>query len=132
MEVPYKKKDGDTFDYPSKFTLEGFDCEWYKCEFDNITEANEFALAMNTLPVTFVAIPTAFSKGKHRELGPARRAAVWPEATDDELSQETDLLKAALTARLPKLLADFRSAMEGCGFIWPIHKVAEVEAESNQ
>lgn len=58
-------------------------------------------------------------KGKERELDLARSAAVWPEATDAELCQEPEVLRAALVARLPGLLVAFRADMEAAGFLWP-------------
>lgn len=58
-------------------------------------------------------------EGKAREFDKARSSAVWPEATDEELSAEPEALRAALTARLPALLAAFRRDMvEVCGFAW--------------
>jgi hypothetical protein len=56
-------------------------------------------------------------EGKARELDAARRAAIWPDATDAELCAPD--LKARLVARLPGLLADFKAAMLGAGFLWP-------------
>lgn len=53
-------------------------------------------------------------KGKERELDAARRAAVWLDATDEELTAPG--LEERLTARLPKLLEDFASMVEGFGF----------------
>lgn len=55
-------------------------------------------------------------EGKARELDNARSAAVWPEATDAQLC--ADDLRQVLEARLPQLLADFRAAVESCGFAW--------------
>jgi hypothetical protein len=58
-------------------------------------------------------------EGKERQLDAARSAAVWPEATDEELSQDPALLKDVLLARLPALVTEFRRAMvEDCGFAW--------------
>jgi hypothetical protein len=57
-------------------------------------------------------------EGKARELDAARSAAVWPEATDAELCAEPAELRAALLARLPALLADFRRDVESLGFVW--------------
>lgn len=57
-------------------------------------------------------------EGKERELDAAREAAVWPEATDAELLQEPEQLRAALRARLPALLVEMRAAIEGAGFMW--------------
>lgn len=52
-----------------------------------------------------------------RELDAARRAAVWPDATDEDLMRED--LREVLTARLPDLMARFRAAMLAAGFIYP-------------
>lgn len=55
---------------------------------------------------------------KARELEAARRSALWPEATDADLMQETEALRAALVARHPALMAEFRAAVESLGFIY--------------
>jgi hypothetical protein len=71
-------------------------------------------------PVTFrPTLQMIEGEGKERELDHARASAVWPEATDAELCQEPDALRAVLAARLPSLLAAFRADMEGAGFLWP-------------
>lgn len=58
-------------------------------------------------------------EGKARELDAARRVAVWPDATDEELSAEPEQLRAALVARAPALLDRFRAACAACGIAWP-------------
>ena len=58
-------------------------------------------------------------EGKERELDAARHCAVWPDATDEELCQERPQLEAALKARLPALMAEFKQAMLAVGFIYP-------------
>lgn len=58
-------------------------------------------------------------EGKARDLAAARRAAVWPDATDEELNVPRAELEEKLTARLPALLAEFKAAMLSCGFILP-------------
>ncbi len=57
-------------------------------------------------------------EGKARDLDAARRVAIWPDATDAELSVEPNDLRAALADRLPALLADFRAMIDASGFIW--------------
>jgi len=57
-------------------------------------------------------------EGKARELDKARNAAVWPDATDEELCAEPAELRRVLEARLPALLAAFRADMESIGFQW--------------
>ena len=55
-------------------------------------------------------------EGKARDLDAARSCAVWPEATDEELTAPG--LEARLMARLPGLLVEFRAAVESLGFVW--------------
>jgi hypothetical protein len=53
-------------------------------------------------------------EGKARELDAARSAAIWPDATDAELTAPD--LEARLIARLPALMAAFRADIEAQGF----------------
>jgi hypothetical protein len=53
-------------------------------------------------------------EGKEREFDKARSAAIWPDATDDDLM--ADDLKDKLEARLPALMDEFRHDMEELGF----------------
>jgi hypothetical protein len=52
--------------------------------------------------------------GKERELDEARQSAIWPDATDDDLTSPG--LADRLRARLPALLAEFRRVIEEFGF----------------
>lgn len=54
--------------------------------------------------------------GKDRELELARESAIWPEATNEELTAPG--LEERLKARLPKLLEEFKKAIESIGFIY--------------
>lgn len=56
---------------------------------------------------------TTFHAGK---LDAARRSAVWPEATDEELTAPG--LADRLQARLPGLLEAMRKDIEAVGFVW--------------
>lgn len=56
-------------------------------------------------------------KGKDRELDAARRAAIWPEATDADLMRRD--LREALMARLPDLMQRFKAAMLAAGLRYP-------------
>lgn len=58
------------------------------------------------------------SEGKERNLDYARSSAVWPEATDEHLTQDPEKLKVELTASLPALMAEFRDAVESLGFTY--------------
>lgn len=55
-------------------------------------------------------------EGKERELDKARDAALWFDATDEELTAPG--LKERLEARLPALLVEFRHAVTSLGFAW--------------
>lgn len=57
-------------------------------------------------------------EGKEREFDAARRAAVWPEATDEQLSLPKDELIKLLAERLPALLEEFKKDMEELGFTY--------------
>lgn len=47
----------------------------------------------------------------------ARSSAIWPEATDEQLS-DTDSLKQTLVDRLPALMRDFKETIENLGFVY--------------
>lgn len=57
-------------------------------------------------------------EGKERDFDAARRTAVWPEATEEQLSLPPEELKVLLEARLPALLEEFRRDIEAFGFEW--------------
>lgn len=57
-------------------------------------------------------------EGKARELNHARSSAVWPEATDEQLTADPAVLRAALTARLPALMEEFKAAVESLGLVY--------------
>jgi hypothetical protein len=89
---------------------EGFQSLW----------SNKIDAAECPAPVTVHYRPWGRTgEGKAREFDHARSCAVWPEATDEELAQEPEALKAALEARLPDLLARFKADMLAAGFIYP-------------
>ena len=116
--LQYDHKDRET--YGPKFTYGGYASAWHECPFDTKQEALDFLYALQNCSPNFLRIPTIFSNGKERELDSARRVAVWPDATDAELSVETEQLKIALMARLPKLLEDFKSDILAAGFLWEL------------
>lgn len=55
-------------------------------------------------------------EGKERDLDAARNCAVWPEATDEELTAPG--LEERLKERLPALMVEFRRAVESIGLIY--------------
>jgi len=118
ISVPHKNRDGDTYDFTPKFTFGGFGCEWYQCPFDTEGGARDFLQALQECSPRFLDVPTAWSKGKARDLDAARNVAIWPDATDEELMQDKETLRATLQARLPALVAAFRDEIEATGFHW--------------
>ena len=56
------------------------------------------------------------TSSKVASLDSARSSAVWPEATDEELT--TPGLKTRLQARLPKLMEEFKATIERLGFTY--------------
>lgn len=72
-------------------------------------------------PMHYVANTCYLAGKKEREFDAARHAAIWPDATDHQLSLPRADLEELLNARLPGLLAEFKLAMvETCGFIWSV------------
>lgn len=55
-------------------------------------------------------------EGKERELNAARQSAIWPEASDEELTAPD--LEEKLRARLPALLKAFQADIEALGFVY--------------
>lgn len=117
VAVEHKDRPGEAYKFGPKFTYEGFPREWHTCPFDDIREAEELTAALSK-GHEFLTYPTLFGEGKARELDAARRAAVWLDATDAELSAPATELKAKLEARLPALMAEFRAAVESLGFTY--------------
>lgn len=119
IAVAHVNKPGDSYSFGPKYQFAGQPpLKWHECAFDTEEEAQRFGDAFANHNPTFHTLPTAWSEGKARELDAARSVAVWPDATDAELMQEPDALRAALEARLPSLQAGFRAAMDGAGFAW--------------
>jgi len=67
---------------------------------------------------------TRTGEGKERNFAAARSCAAWPEATDEELSQDKSALVAMLEARAPALVAAFRADVTACGFAWAVKEEA--------
>lgn len=105
----------DHYKFGPKYTLGGAPDKWHECPFDTEREGLQFLDAMRG-GYAVVEIPTQYSEGKERELDAARNAAVWPEATDKQLTAPG--LKERLEARLPQLLADFKRDIESLGFTY--------------
>lgn len=108
----------EKYQYAPKYTYGGFDKVWHACPFNTESEALNFLFALQHCDPHFKRIATAWSAGKARELDNARSSAVWPEATDAELSQPREVLERVLMARLPALVDRMRADIESAGFLW--------------
>lgn len=120
VKISHKNgKNKNEYQYSPKYSFNGMDTgEWYKAPFDNLQEANNFVTAMTTCKVEIVQEATAWGEGKERDFEAARNSAVWPEATDEQLSLPKEDLKKLLLARLPALMQNFKSDMEELGFTY--------------
>lgn len=106
------------YQYRSKFTFAGYGEKWCECPFDDRTTAEQWQTACNAGIFRVDKIVTAYSEGKERDLDAARNCAVWPEATDEQLTLPREELQALLEARLPALIAEFRADMDRIGLLW--------------
>lgn len=118
VAIAHESKPGDTYKFGPKFTFVGFGEKWHECPFDDEATAQGMAEALNKHKVHAVKIVTSFSEGKAREFDAARSCAVWPEATNEQLSLPKAELTALLEARLPALLTAMRADIEAAGFMW--------------
>ena len=119
--VEHPPEKAGSYKFKPKWTISGHGCEWYQCPFDRIEEAQKFLDACKMYPPRVVIFQDKWTnegEGKERELDAARRVAIWPEATDAELMQEPEQLRAVLVARLPALMAEFKTAVESLGFTY--------------
>jgi hypothetical protein len=112
----FTHKDSDGRVYSPHYSFMGYAKDWASAPFRDFVEAEEVRAAFTNCDVDFVAVPVDFSEGKERELDAARRSAVWPDATDEELTAPD--LKEKLSARLPALLAEMRRDVESLGLVW--------------
>lgn len=111
-------KDDRPYKFGPKYTFDEYPCDWYAAPFDSIDEANEFLNALQSYPVRIERVPDGYSEGKERDFAAARHSAIWPEATDEQLSLPPEELKKLLEARLPSLLEEFAAAMTELGFAY--------------
>lgn len=78
-------------------------------------QATEVYTANKPGPVTLEWQPYGMTgEGKARQLDSARATAVWPDASDDDLTAPG--LEARLIARLPALVAEMKRDVEALGF----------------
>lgn len=102
--------------YSANYTLTGMtDLDWYEAPFKDKDEASKFLEAMlgHTVEIIEQDDLVRYGEGKTPDIEAAREAAIWPDATLEQLRDEE-----ALKARLPQLIAEFRADMEELGFVW--------------
>jgi hypothetical protein len=129
ISVSHASQPGERFKFAPKYDFAGRGpLPWHGCAFDTEEEASRFADAFLNHGPKIYGMATAWSEGKARDLAAARSTAIWPDATDEELSAEPDVLRAALEARHPRLMEQFRADMEAAGlFLFPADYVAPRE-----
>ena len=114
LEIRPIKHKPNTISFDPKFTFRGYADQWHQCPFDSELDAKNFLYALQNCNPKLTNVPVSFVKSKPRDLDAARRCAIWPEATDDELTSPN--LRQLLEARLPKLLEEFQADMQELGF----------------
>lgn len=116
VEVPHKED--TSYNFKPKYTFKGYDCEWYQCPFDTQDKAIEYKKELESKNWTIQEVVTGYQEGKQRDFDAARSSAIWEDATDEELSQDSKTLKQALLKRLPALMKKFKHDMEALGFVY--------------
>lgn len=71
-----------------------------------------------TPPVETVAYVPVLGEGKERELDAARKTAIWPEATDEQLCLDKPELEKLLAQRLPALMEHVKTMVQDLGFVY--------------
>lgn len=113
---PREPEEPETFG--AHYAPVGYECQWSQAPWRSAGEARRFCKALNKCEVVFTKVVTQRSEGKERQLDAARDAAVWPGASDAQLSVGPEALRAALRERLPALLEEMRRDLEGAGLAW--------------
>lgn len=116
IEIEHEKE--SSYNFKPKYTFNGYGAKWYQCPFDSKEEASQFLEALKFHNPVFIKTVSMVGEGKERDLNAARMSAVWPEATDDQLTAEPEVLKQMLVNRLPNLMKEFKSAIESLGFTY--------------
>lgn len=104
------------YQFRPRYTIAGYDVPWHDCPFDTFQQAQDLINALSRHHWEMISVPGNYSEGKVRQLDDARRSAIWPDATDEELSVPEEELKAKLQKRLPSLLKRFKVILDNIGF----------------
>ncbi len=114
LPIAYDNK--TKYNFAPKYTFGGFADKWHDCPFNTEDDALRFLYALNHCSPKFTKVATAWGNGKERELDKARSAAIWPDATDEELTAPG--LKERLEARLPALIEAFKADLAILGLTY--------------
>lgn len=91
----------------------------WRVQVNGLPDKKEIYAKEKPAPITVTAewVPVGrIGEGKVRDLAAARSCAIWPDATDEDLTAPG--LKERLQARLPQLMIEFRQAVESLGFVY--------------
>lgn len=113
VKLPIEHAGDSSYNFKPKYTLKGFECEWHQCPFDNEMIADSFIETVKNHGFEIKSIATEFATEVKPDIEAARRSAVWPEATLEQLQDRETLEK-----RLPDLVAKMRTDIESLGFTW--------------
>lgn len=116
VEVQHKPTTG--YQFRPKYTFKGFDCKWYECPFDTKEKAIEYSKELSSKKWKIATIVVGYQEAKERNFAAARAAAIWEDATEEQLSLPSEELKKLLLKRLPKLMKAFKKDIEALGFIY--------------
>jgi len=115
--IPMKGKEDQ--ENLANYSVSGYDTDWMGAPFKSRETAEGFVNALNDCKSAEIAqVPYLFGEGKERELDAARRSAIWPEATDEQLMLPKVELAELLEKRLPALVSEFQSLIEQTGLSW--------------
>lgn len=106
-----KAQDRRRYRHDDGFMASGCCHEEVAKHFPELAPFIKWHLCSSDGPLHYVANTVYHAKGG--ELGFARDSAIWPDATEAQLMD-----KAALMARLPALMVDFKAAVESLGFVY--------------
>lgn len=99
--------------FSPKFTFGGFGDKWHTGPFDTYDQAHDFLFALQNCDPHFETEVLTVSSGKAPELDAARNTAIWPDATQEQLTDPVALAEHWLAIR-----PEFRTAIESLGFTW--------------
>lgn len=87
--------------------------KWYRAPFMHKHKAEEFLIALQSSPFTYIEVPYQWCEPVDPNLEAARRSAIWPDATLEQLNNQSLLLR-----RLPQLISEFINDIEELWFTY--------------